>query len=277
MNKGLEVIEAHELFGAPYDRDRGGGPPAVGRALDGRVHRRLDDRPAQHARHAPADRLRPGLSRPHRHARSAASTGRRCAGSTSSRPTARRSGASTSPTQAGRAGGTAPAWLSAANEVAVEAFLAGHIALESRSPTCALRCSTRHDGATPDTVDDVIEADAQAGGSHRQLIDTDGSTDDRPTDPTDRPAADQPTAFAPPSRSDRVTSEVMAGGSVTETERRRAGRWLDRAARRWLRSWRLFVWLGVRQHLDASCSSSACSSRSSSTNSATSSPPGGRA
>ena len=40
MNKGLEVIEAHELFGVPYDADRGRRPPAVGRPLDGRVHRR---------------------------------------------------------------------------------------------------------------------------------------------------------------------------------------------------------------------------------------------
>ncbi len=76
MNKGLEVIEAHELFGAPagdagygigFDRDRRGGAPAVDRALDGRVHRRLHHRPALQPRHAPPHRLRPGLARPHRH------------------------------------------------------------------------------------------------------------------------------------------------------------------------------------------------------------------
>ena len=66
MNKGLEVIEAHELFGTSYDHDRGGRAPAIGRALDGRVHRRVHDRPAQHARHAAAHRLRPGLPEPDR-------------------------------------------------------------------------------------------------------------------------------------------------------------------------------------------------------------------
>ena len=68
MNKGLEVIEAHELFGMPYDADRGHRPPPVRHPLDGRVHRRLDDRPAQPARHAPADRLRPRVAGAHRHA-----------------------------------------------------------------------------------------------------------------------------------------------------------------------------------------------------------------
>ena len=108
MNKGLEVIEAHELFGTPYDADRRRRPPAVGRPLDGRVHRRLDDRPAQHARHAPADRLRPRLSRPHRQRRSGASTGPRWAGSTSSRPTSTTFRCLDLAYEAGRAGGTAP-------------------------------------------------------------------------------------------------------------------------------------------------------------------------
>ena len=36
--------------------------------------------------------------------------------------------------------------------------------------------------------------------------------------PTEQPAEDQPVAFAPPSRSDRVKSEIMAGGSVTELD-----------------------------------------------------------
>ena len=64
MNKGLEVIEAHELFGVPYDAHRRGRPPAVGRPLDGRVRRRRGGGPAVPARHAPAHRLRHGLPRP---------------------------------------------------------------------------------------------------------------------------------------------------------------------------------------------------------------------
>ncbi len=64
MNKGLEVIEAHELFGVELRRHRRGRAPAVGRALDGRVHRRFHHRPAVDARHAAAHRVRPGLSGP---------------------------------------------------------------------------------------------------------------------------------------------------------------------------------------------------------------------
>ena len=109
MNKGLEVIEAHELFGVRLRPDRGRRPPAVDRPLDGRVHRRVHDRPAQPARHAPADRLRPRLPRPRAPCRSAASTGPTCAGSTSSRPTSSRSAASPSPTRpAGPAGRRRP-------------------------------------------------------------------------------------------------------------------------------------------------------------------------
>ena len=37
MNKGLEVIEAHWLFGVPADRDRRRDPSAVDRPLDGRA------------------------------------------------------------------------------------------------------------------------------------------------------------------------------------------------------------------------------------------------
>ena len=40
MNKGLEVIEAHWLFGVRADRDRCRRPSAVGRAFDGRARRR---------------------------------------------------------------------------------------------------------------------------------------------------------------------------------------------------------------------------------------------
>ena len=52
---------------------------------------------------------------------------RRWAASTSSRPTSTPSPACGLAYDAGRIGGTAPAWLNAANEVAVAAFLAGRI------------------------------------------------------------------------------------------------------------------------------------------------------
>ena len=50
MNKGLEVIEAHWLFGAPRERDRGRHPSAERHPFAGRVRRRLGARPARATR-----------------------------------------------------------------------------------------------------------------------------------------------------------------------------------------------------------------------------------
>jgi len=62
---------------------------------------------------------------------------------------------------AGRVGGTAPAWLSAANEVAVEAFLAGRIAWID-IPDVIESVLAVHDGSTADTLEGVLDADAEA-------------------------------------------------------------------------------------------------------------------
>jgi 1-deoxy-D-xylulose-5-phosphate reductoisomerase len=59
---------------------------------------------------------------------------------------------------AGRIGGTAPAWLSAANEVAVEAFLAGEIRW-SEIHEIVSGVLTSHDGGTGETLDDVLAGD----------------------------------------------------------------------------------------------------------------------
>ena len=63
MNKGLEVIEAHWLFGVPSSVHRGAGASAVDRALDGRAERRIDHRADGHHRHAAADSIRLCVSR----------------------------------------------------------------------------------------------------------------------------------------------------------------------------------------------------------------------
>jgi 1-deoxy-D-xylulose-5-phosphate reductoisomerase len=63
--------------------------------------------------------------------------------------------------RAGRTGGTAPAWLNGANEVAVQAFLDGLI----RWPAIADVISEvldQHDGRNPDSVDVVLDADRRA-------------------------------------------------------------------------------------------------------------------
>ena len=64
MNKGLEVIEAHELFGVDYDRiDVVVHPQSIVHSMvelrDGSTLAQLSP-----PRHAPAHRLRPGLARP---------------------------------------------------------------------------------------------------------------------------------------------------------------------------------------------------------------------
>jgi 1-deoxy-D-xylulose-5-phosphate reductoisomerase len=63
--------------------------------------------------------------------------------------------------QAGRVGGLAPAWLNAANEVAVEAFLAGRIAWIQIGDALDATLDRYHAGATS-SVEAVIEADRQA-------------------------------------------------------------------------------------------------------------------
>lgn len=63
--------------------------------------------------------------------------------------------------QAGRAGGTAPAWISAANEVAVDAFLDGKIAWREIASVIAATLD-RHDGAPATDAASVIDADAEA-------------------------------------------------------------------------------------------------------------------
>lgn len=63
--------------------------------------------------------------------------------------------------EAGRVGGTAPAWLSAANEVAVAAFLAGRIRWIDIAPVIAATLDA-HDGAGADSLDAILAGDAAA-------------------------------------------------------------------------------------------------------------------
>ncbi len=123
MNKGLEVIEAHELFGIPYDAIEVVVHPqsivhSMVEYVDGAVIAQLS-----HARHAPSDRVRALLPRRACPSSSAPSTGAVAPPSSSKSPTARSSRASTSPTRPAVTGDLAPAWLNAANELAVDAFL----------------------------------------------------------------------------------------------------------------------------------------------------------
>jgi 1-deoxy-D-xylulose-5-phosphate reductoisomerase len=70
---------------------------------------------------------------------------------------------------AGRAGETAPAWLNAANEVAVAAFLDGRIRWIC-IPDALEAVLDRHDGAVAGSVEDVVDADRRARDVARTVI-----------------------------------------------------------------------------------------------------------
>ena len=169
MNKGLEVIEAHELFGVPYDQiEVVVHPQSIVHSMveftDGATIAQLS---------LPDMRLPIGyaLAYPDRLAAAFgpidwASLRRldfeppdtalfRCL------PLAY---------QAGRIGGTAPAWLSAANEVVVEAFLSGRIGWLDIADVLD-RALDRHDGAVADSVDAVMAADAGGRLAARTVLD----------------------------------------------------------------------------------------------------------
>ena len=160
MNKGLEVIEAHELFGVAYDDiEVVVHPQSV-------VHSMVEFSDGSTI----AQLSMPDMRLPIAYAlawpeRSSVPFGRIDWSSLGSLEFA-------APDRAtfrcldlayggGRAGGTAPAVLSAANEVAVEAFLAGRIAW-SAIPEVATSVLDERGAHPPTSVEDVIEADRSA-------------------------------------------------------------------------------------------------------------------
>jgi 1-deoxy-D-xylulose-5-phosphate reductoisomerase len=168
MNKGLEVIEAHELFGVPYDEiDVVVHPQSVVHSMveftDGSTIAQLS---------LPDMRLPIGyaLGWP---ARLATPFGRidwaALRELTFEPPDRATFRCLDLAYQAGRAGGSAPAWLSAANEVAVEAFLAGVIGWTQIGDVCKAALD-RHDLGVPATVDEVVAADQAARRVATRLV-----------------------------------------------------------------------------------------------------------
>jgi len=178
MNKGLEVIEAHELFGTPA------GPSGVGVGFDqievvvhpqSIVHSMVEftDAATIAQLSLPDMRLPIGyaLAFPDR----ATTPFGRIDWADLGRLDFEAPDLDAFPClglayAAGRIGGTAPAWLNAANEVAVEAFLAGEIAW-SRIAAVIEATLERHDGTPADSLDVVIETDRRARLEARQVID----------------------------------------------------------------------------------------------------------
>ena len=160
MNKGLEVIEAHELFGISYDQiEVVVHPQSVVHSMveftDGSTVAQLS---------MPDMRLPIGyaLAYPNRigtaFGRIDWATMRRLDFEPPDTATFR---CLSLAYEAGRMGSTAPAWLSAANEVAVDAFLARRIRWSQIAETCdaSLR---RFEPSADRTVGDIIAADARA-------------------------------------------------------------------------------------------------------------------
>ena len=159
MNKGLEVIEAHELYGTSYDNiDVVVHPQSVVHSMveftDGSTIAQLS---------MPDMRLPIGyaLGYPSRIAtpfgRIDWTTLSRLDFEAPDRETFRCLDLAYA---AGRAGGTAPAALSAANEVVVEAFLGGRI-MWSEIAQYVERVMERFNVTTPQSEDDVLAADAE--------------------------------------------------------------------------------------------------------------------
>lgn len=163
MNKGLEVIEAHELFGTAFDAiEVVVHPQSIIHSMveftDGATIAQLS---------MPDMRLPIGyaLAYPHR----IATPFGRIDWTTLSRldfeaPDTATFRCLALAYAAGRVGGTAPAWLSAANEEAVDAFLAGRIRWSQIADICDAVLQQHHETTDINTmtVDDIVRADRAA-------------------------------------------------------------------------------------------------------------------
>ncbi len=169
MNKGLEVIEAHELFGVGYDRiDVVVHPQSVVHSMvelcDGSVLAQLS---------SPDMRLPIGyaLGWPDRAATAfGALDWSRPQSLTFEPPDRAVFRCIDLAYEAGRRGGTAPAWLSAANEVAVEAFLAGALPWGAIAEVVAETLDAWPDEPA-DQVEGILAADAEARARSRRELD----------------------------------------------------------------------------------------------------------
>ena len=169
MNKGLEVIEAHELFGVGYDRiDIVVHPQSIVHSMvelrDGSTLAQLSN---------PDMRLPIGyaLGWPDRVATPFGALDWSGAQSLTFEPPDRAVFRCIDLAyEAGRRGGSAPAWLSAANEVAVEAFLGNALSWGGIADVVAETMAAWVDDQV-DEVEAVLAADAEARARARLALD----------------------------------------------------------------------------------------------------------
>ena len=160
MNKGLEVIEAHELYGTSYDNiDVVVHPQSIIHSMvaytDGATIAQLSQ---------PDMRLciAYALAYPDRFDVPYGEMDWSEAMSLTFEPPDRNAFRCLDLAfEAGRRGGTAPAWLSAANEVSVEAFLQGLMPWTGIAETNE-ELLELHDGAPADDLEAVLDADTRA-------------------------------------------------------------------------------------------------------------------
>lgn len=160
MNKGLEVIEAHWLFSLPYDQI------SVVIHPQSIVHSMVECRDGSIlAQMGVADMRGPislALHWPHRVDLDLPRLDlTRLPPLTFQPPDLRRFPCLRLAYQAGRAGGTVPAILNGANEVAVEAFMAGRLPFH-RIPEVVEAVLERVDPPPLESLDSVLQADALA-------------------------------------------------------------------------------------------------------------------
>jgi 1-deoxy-D-xylulose-5-phosphate reductoisomerase len=160
MNKGLEVIEAHQLFGVGYDHiDVVVHPQSVVHSMvtfaDGATLAQLS---------------RPDMRLPIGYALAWPQRGTQPFGAIDwaelgrldfEPPDLKAFPCLELAREAGRMGGSAPAWANAANEVAVAAFLEGRIPWSDIAAVLKQALS-EHDGTEMDSVEAVVEVDRRA-------------------------------------------------------------------------------------------------------------------
>lgn len=167
MNKAFEVIEAHYLFGIPYELvDVVVHPQSIVHSLvefvDGSLKAQLGEPdmrvPIQYA-----------LTYPDRAAAPAPSFDITAADLTFEEPDRSAFPCLDLGYAAGRKGGSSPAVLNAADEVAVEAFLQGRIGFGA-IPLVVERTLEQVEWREPSSVDDVLDVDEEARGVAREVI-----------------------------------------------------------------------------------------------------------
>jgi len=168
MNKGLEVIEAHELFGVDYDRiEVVVHPQSI-------VHSMVEFTDGSTV----AQLSCPDMRLPISYALAYPDRGGVAFGALDWSAVGRLDFEAPDRDafpcldlayEAGQEGGTAPAWLNAANEVAVGAFLEGRIPWKSIADVVK-ETLVRHHGTNPVSVDVVLDADRLAREQARRIV-----------------------------------------------------------------------------------------------------------